>query len=144
MSGGTNIPRLLAKIEQLPSGCWQWKASKYPAGYGQMWNGSRVEQAHRISFREFVGDIPDGCEIDHICRNRSCVNPEHLRAVTHRENMRASDSVMGLNAKKTHCKRGHPLSGENLRVEQSGARQCRECLRMHARNARSRRRECIT
>ena len=141
--GGTvsAFDRLMAKVSDTEN-CWTWVGSKHPAGYGQMWNGVRVEQAHRISFRIFNGEIPAGFEIDHICRNRGCVNPDHLRAVTHRENMRASDALMGVNARKTSCKRGHPLAGDNLFVSVQGARQCRECLRMHARNARSRRKQC--
>lgn len=135
--------RLLAKVGSTEY-CWEWVAAKQPTGYGQMWNGKRPEQAHRISYRVHKGDIPTSCEIDHVCRNRSCVNPDHLRAVPHRENMRVSDTVMGRNAAKLYCKRGHPLLGENLYVTRKGHRQCRECLRLHARNARSRRKSCTT
>jgi hypothetical protein len=133
--------RLLAKIEHVAD-CWQWTGAKQPTGYGSLWNGARPEQAHRISFRLYKGEIPKGCEIDHLCRNRGCVNPEHLRAVPHRENMRVSDTVMGRNAAKMFCKKGHPLAGTNLYVSPKGSRQCRECLRMHARNAKARRRQC--
>src|SRR6187399_3064668 len=83
------------------TGCWDWTASKQPPGYGQMWNGERVEQAHRISFRLHCGEIPDGLEIHHECRNRSCVNPVHLRAVTHQVNVLAGDTQMARNAVKT-------------------------------------------
>jgi hypothetical protein len=117
------------------TGCWIWDAYKQPSGYANLWNGERVEQAHRISYRLFVGEIPRGTEIDHRCRNRACVNPEHLRAVTHRENMRVSDAPMGRNAAKLRCKRGHPLSGTNL-VIRNGTRQCRECLNRRARRAK--------
>jgi hypothetical protein len=133
--------RILKKIELTKSGCWAWNASKYKNGYGQVWNGFRTEQAHRVTYKLYIGPIPEGHEIDHICRNRGCVNPAHLRCVTHKENIRCSGAIMGDNARKTHCKRGHPLSGDNLKVCQDGARQCRTCLRMHARNAKARRRD---
>lgn len=137
----SNKSRLLAKIfDDQETGCWVFFAARQPTGYGQMWNGKRQEQAHRISYRIYVGEIPEGCEIDHICRNRSCVNPEHLRAVSHRENMRVSNTVMGRNAAKMFCKRGHPFEGRNLFITKTGARQCRTCINMHARNAKARRR----
>lgn len=120
------------------TGCWVWTGSKQPSGYATLWNGARPEQGHRISYRMFCGDIPDGHEIDHVCRNRSCVNPDHLRAVSHRENMRCSDTVMGRNAAKSHCKRGHLLSGDNLKIIR-GSRQCRECMNLRARISRRRR-----
>lgn len=119
------------------TGCWDWTAAKQPTGYGQVWNGKRPEQAHRVFYRLFVCEIPDGCEIDHVCRNRGCVNPDHLRAVPHKENMRVSGALMGINARKTHCKRGHELAGRNLRITPSGARQCRACAAMHARRYKS-------
>ena len=123
------------------TGCWDWIGATQPTGYGQLWNGVRPEQAHRIAFKLFTGAIPVGCEIDHLCRNRGCVNPAHLRAVPHKENMRVSDTLMGRNAAKTFCMRGHPLSGENLILNSSGARQCRECSNMRARRAKAKRRQ---
>jgi len=133
----TTLLRLSQKYTKLPSGCWQWNGAKQPTGYGQMWNGERPEQAHRIAYRLFVGPIPDGYEVDHLCRNRSCINPAHLRIVTHRENMRCSLTVMGENARKTHCKRGHALSGHNLIITKQGTRQCRICCNMRARRYKS-------
>ena len=131
--------RIMAKVRINESGCWDWVGAKQPTGYGQVWNGSRPEQAHRVAYREFVAEIPHGHEIDHQCRNRGCVNPSHLLAVTHKENMHRSESVFGENARKTECKRGHSLSGLNLHITPKGARQCRTCLAMHARNAKARR-----
>jgi hypothetical protein len=130
--------RFIAKVAAMESGiCWLWTGSRYPTGYGQLWNGERPEQAHRISYRLRHGAIPDGCEIDHLCRNRGCVNPEHLRAVPHRENMRVSDTIMGRNAAKLFCMRGHPLSGQNLYTyAKTGARHCRACLAAYARERR--------
>lgn len=132
--------RILNKFDVVEStGCWAWNASMYPNGYGQVWNGHRTEQAHRVVYRLLCSEIASGLEVDHICRNRACVNPAHLRLVSHRENMRCSDAVMGLNARKTHCKRGHLLAGDNLKLQANGSRNCKTCLRLLARNSRIRR-----
>ena len=128
--------RFEAKMIPEPNtGCWLWIAADQPTGYGQMWTGRTREGAHRISYKMFCGEIADGLEIDHRCRNRWCVNPDHLRAVTHRENMRCSNAIMGENARKTHCIRGHELTGDNLRIVR-GSRQCRECTNFRARRAK--------
>lgn len=133
--------RLLEKIEkQKDSDCWLFTGSKLPSGYGILWNGERPTGAHRISFLLYNGEIPAGTEIDHICNNRACVNPSHLQAISHKENILKSSSLMGVNSRKTHCKRGHPLDGENLHLTPLGSRQCKECMRMHARNAKARKR----
>jgi hypothetical protein len=81
-----------------------------------------------------VGAIPDDLQIDHLCRVTQCVNPDHLEAVTARENGRRSDNISSLNARKTHCKRGHPFDGDNLRISSTtGERICRECIRTKGR-----------
>jgi len=92
-----------------------------------MWNGKRVEQAHRIAHRLWVGPIGANMEIDHLCRNRACVNPEHLECVPHRENMRRSDTIFGANARKTKCVRGHEFTAQNTRITTAGSRFCRAC-----------------
>lgn len=131
--------RLLSKVKNNPeTGCMEFIGSLYKNGYGQIWNGKRTEQAHRVSYRFYVGEIPDDKEIDHLCRNRCCVNPNHLALVTHQENIARSHTVMGENARKTHCMRGHPLSGENLIITKQKTRQCRVCSNMRARMAKQR------
>lgn len=83
---------------------------------------NRLIAAHRFAYELANGPIPDGLEIDHLCRNRKCVNPAHLQAVSHRENM--------LRAAKTHCLNGHPLTGPNVYLRPDGrGRECRECRR---------------
>jgi HNH endonuclease len=80
-----------------------------------------------MSLRRSGGPIPEGCELDHLCREKVCVFPEHLEPVSGRENSRRSRSPAALNARKTHCLRGHLLSGSNLYVFPGGKRQCRIC-----------------
>ena len=135
------LQRFLDKCMPEPmTGCWIWFGAHQPTGYGQLWNGERPEQAHRIAYRLYRGKIPVGTEIDHGCKNPWCVNPMHLEAVTHAVNIHRSETVMGQNARKTHCKRGHELDGENLRIDISGNRQCRICTNWRAREAKRRKR----
>lgn len=124
--------RFWLKVDITP-GCWLWKASRYSTGYGCLMNKGGSWLAHRISYELNVGPIPEGLELDHLCRVRGCVNPAHLEPVTHRENGLRGVGQGALNARKTDCKRGHPLSGDNLYM-QNGTRQCVTCRR--ARDAR--------
>jgi len=109
------------------TGCWLWIAGVNPLGYGQFWWSGRTVTAHRFAYEREVGPIPDGLELDHLCRTRCCVNPAHLEPVTHRENTLRGDTITGRQARQTHCKRGHPLSGPNLYAKPNGRRQCRTC-----------------
>ena len=82
--------------------------------------------AHRMIYELLVGPIPDGLEIDHLCRNRGCVNPGHMEPVTHRENLMRGDTVAAANPAKTHCIRGHPYDDENT-YRYGSHRYCRAC-----------------
>lgn len=134
--------RLMEKCSPEPNtGCWLWIGAHQPSGYGQLWNGERPEQAHRISYRIYFGKFSEKLEIDHICRQPSCINPNRLRVVSHKENMRASNTIMGINSRKTHCQNGHLLCGKNLLRLKNGSRNCRICRNEYARKRKRRIRE---
>lgn len=105
--------------------CWIWTAVKTKDGYGRFrCNGKIV--AHRFSYELHHGPVPEGLELDHLCRNHSCVNPAHLEPVTHKVNMQRG---IGYWIRKTHCPEGHPYSGGNLYVTKDGYRKCRTCIK---------------
>lgn len=130
--------RNVAKSES----CWEWRGWTTGNGYGRFRvTGGRV-LAHRYSYELLVGPIPVGMEIDHLCRNPSCVNPAHLEPVTHRENLLRGTSPAAGYARQTHCKRGHPFSPENTYIiPASGSRQCLSCKRAARAGNNARRRE---
>lgn len=116
--------------------CWVWtgaKSGRPGEEYGRIWAGKRSPNghpsptpAHRVSYELFVAPIPDGLEIDHLCRVHLCVNPRHLEPVTYEENQRRGQSPMANQARQTHCKRGHEFTPENTYVWGS-YRRCRRC-----------------
>jgi hypothetical protein len=121
-----NRPGELYRVDP-ESGCWVWLRGTNGVGYGTLRRNGRDHYAHRWFYEKHVGPIPAGLELDHLCRNRLCCNPEHLEAVTRTENLRRGFGPAAINARKTHCVNGHPLSGTNLYVDPKGRRQCRTC-----------------
>ncbi|MPZ13755.1 MAG: HNH endonuclease [Chloroflexi bacterium] len=137
----TNEERFWPKVLRDPeTECWNWLGA-IGNGYGRFGvyhDGMRL--AHRFSYQLLVGPIPDGLTIDHLCRNTTCVNPAHLEPVPIHVNLLRGDTIPGLNARKTHCPKGHPYKGRNLYLAKDGARRCRTCINAHQRayNARQR------
>lgn len=119
--------RFWAKVTKT-TGCWEWAAAKDHDGYGRFWCGGKMGPAHRFAYELLVGPVPEGLELDHLCRNPGCVNPVHLEAVTHRVNILRGGGPLAQQARQTHCKRGHEMAGENL-YEERGHRHCLACDR---------------
>lgn len=105
-----------------PDDCWPWTGYLTRQGYCHF--GGRP--AYRVAYERAVGSVPVGLTLDHLCRNRSCVNPSHLEPVTHQENMRRG---MAYAPKRSDCRNGHPRTAENTRINRNGSRVCRVCGR---------------
>lgn len=120
--------RFWMQVERTDS-CWNWIGGQNGNGYGQFQVEHRKVYVHRWAYERFVGPIPEGYQIDHLCRNRGCCNPAHLEPVTQRENQLRGQTLAALNSAKTHCPAGHELSGENLEPRNLPNRVCRACRR---------------
>lgn len=124
--------------------CWIWEGELTWDGYGRVnlpsnWKGQRVKIAASVFAYEIsIGPIPEGLQIDHLCRVRACVNPSHLEPVTASENNRRGFSPSSINARKTHCKYGHEFTPENVAIY-AGVRQCRICNRRRWRETHGKR-----
>lgn len=135
--------RLLAKaIINWETGCWEWSAHRQSNGYGKIreaGQGSKKLFVHRVSYEMFVGPIPAGFQIDHLCRVRHCLNPAHLEAVTPRVNTLRGETITAVNAAKTHCPQGHEYTPENTYMAADGKRSCRGCWPAMKARAKARR-----
>jgi hypothetical protein len=136
----TPLDRFSAKYRVLPNGCWEWTASTTKKGYGHFSLDGRLWLAHVMAYHLFVGPMPAGMVVDHLCHtndatclggndcpHRRCVNPSHLESVTARENSLRGRSFSATNATKTHCPQGHPYDEVNTYVKPNGNRNCRKC-----------------
>lgn len=116
-----------ARIVVSDSGCWLW-SGRLVHGYGQVAVGQTTKRAHRYVYEALLGPIPDGLTLDHLCRVRNCVNPDHLEPVTQRENlMRSELTIAARNAAKSHCVHGHSLADARI---YDNKRECRTCERL--------------
>ena len=139
MSDSSRLQNVLLRLVVSPSGCIEWPGAKTPGGYGVVRMAQRNYYVHRLAYEHFHGDIPEGFQIDHLCRNRACANPDHLEAVTQKVNLLRGEGFPARNAAKTHCYRGHPLEGDNLYVRlDGGGRMCRTCYRERKRERTAR------
>jgi hypothetical protein len=126
-------------IPEPNTGCWLWIGMYGTGGYGRFRMNGKTYAAHRVSYEHFIGPIPEGLTIDHVlargCGNTSCVNPDHLEAVTSATNTMRGSSPTAKNARKLTCFAGHPFGGYNLRVTSDGVRVCRVCKRLRRRKS---------
>lgn len=124
----TSLPQNIARrIRIEDNGCWTWLGTLQNNGYASISYMGRSHVGHRLTYTLLVGQIPKGLEVDHLCRVRECVNPEHFEIVTHAENMRR--------IRRPNCANGHALVEENIYVYR-GKRLCRACRRERQRQAR--------
>ncbi len=134
-NGRNPASRFWPKVNKTDT-CWFWTSVVLQRGYGQFSVNGRKVMAHRWAYEDVYGPIPDGLTIDHLCRNRDCVRPLHLEAVTNAENIRRG---IHRNTAKTRCIRGHSLSGDNLYTTPDNRRQCRTCRQTRDRRILQRR-----
>jgi hypothetical protein len=123
------MSRFMSKVVIVPGACWIWVAGVNQCGYGWFRANGKAVRAHKFIYERLRGPVPDGLVLDHRCRIRRCVNPEHLKPITRVENTLIGFAPTAQNARKTHCKRGHELAGENLgrRSDRPSERVCRAC-----------------
>lgn len=128
--------RFWAKVDKTET-CWNWTATKSAKGYGHFKASPHTTtpmKAHRWSYEQANGPIPDGLTIDHLCRNTSCVRPDHLEAVDGRTNTLRGYNPCAVNARKTHCPQGHELTEANVYIRPgTRSRRCRMCWYAQAR-----------
>ena len=122
------MDRFWTKVEKTPT-CWLWTANISTCGYGQFSLKGRLHAAHRIAWALSGNVLAPGRVLDHLCRRKNCVNPDHLEAVTQRENLIRGNGPVATNIRKTKCVHGHAYTQENTVICKDGTRRCRTCKR---------------
>lgn len=139
-----NVPGLAARFwakVDATGDCWEWTGGRDSGGYGAFGVSRKRTGAHRVVWEVLVGPIPPGMEVDHLCFNTGCVNPDHLEPVTQVENLlRRRWNITHMLAARTHCPQGHPYDEENTWITTSGTRSCRACGKIRAKAKRARNR----
>jgi hypothetical protein len=129
---GDPMERFVGHIDLLSNGCWQWRGSLANGGYGHYSVRRTIFYAHRFSYWLYKGDIPKGLDLDHLCRNRGCVNPDHLEIVTNKENVLRGTGSSAQYARRDRCKNGHKFDDTNTKLR-GRARVCRKCSAIRCR-----------
>lgn len=131
------IDRWMRRSVTADSECWVWTGARTRNGYGQLVIHGKHYMAHRVFYGYFIAEVPDGLDLDHLCRTRSCVNPWHLEPVPRSLNLRRGDTKRTHMSSRTHCPQGHPYDAENTALR-NGHRTCRTCERQRAQRNRDR------
>jgi hypothetical protein len=118
---------IVANTELTKGGCWEWTGRITPQGYGTISLAGKSHRAHRLSYEALVGPIPDGLGLDHLCRNRPCVNPDHLEPVTQSVNTKRGFGIGTKHSMVTHCPKGHEYDEFNTYERPDGGRGCHKC-----------------
>ena len=135
----TTEGRIRALVREDPNtGCWIWTGSFAGSGYPTISVGGRKQAGHRVAYEAFIGPIPEGLELDHLCSTPTCVNPAHLEPVTHTENVLRGRSFAAVNARKSHCVNGHLYDARNTYRRPNGRRDCRVCINQRVRRYKAR------
>lgn len=134
------VERLEACIRYETNGCWTWTGTRTTSGYGLLSVNAKLLLVHRLAYQTLVREIPPGMHLDHLCRNRACINPKHLDVVTNRENVMRGMSPSAVIRRQGICKNGHEMVGENIYVppKRPQHRTCRECRKRRSREAYAR------
>lgn len=134
--------RFMSKVDlDIVPGCWIWKGSfgghEGKHAYGRFYYMDKNVMAHRFAY-EFISlrKIPENYDVDHLCKNPRCVNPEHLQSLSKRDNTFRSNNPMAINARKTHCINGHELTGKDLYIAKNGTRKCYACIKIRGKKYR--------
>lgn len=122
-----NVWERIDKKVQQDGDCWRWTAARDTTGYGRIVYERKLWPAHRLVYTLLVGEVPRGLVLDHLCRNRWCVNPYHLDPVTDAVNFSRAPDPNRRKKEQSHCKNGHPFEGRNLIMRRNGCRDCRAC-----------------
>jgi hypothetical protein len=125
--------RFLGKLRPGPGDCVDFTGALDPRGYGQFRAFVRMLMAHRFAWEAINGPVPEGLELDHLCRRTSCCRVDHLEAVTHRENVLRGESPAAIQARKTHCVRGHEFTDDNTSFDSRQGRRCITCMNDYSR-----------
>lgn len=137
------IERFWSKVDKKGEfDCWVWNGPRERCGYGVSWAGKPggTMIAHRFALLTEMGELPRDLVVDHICRNRACCNPKHLRVITSRENVLIGVGPSAVNARKTHCRKGHEFTDENTLRIRGSSRACKACQRQAEAEYKQRRR----